>query len=126
MNNPLGVSPSKGNQGTTRGKEKIYRPWLTLVLTLALHARADLDLEALYKKALTREPTFPYLSSFFRIKTTNQNLPLLPFYFIVFVAMTLISCFRVSMTCFQSSLGECIWGWKKIKACQDRVVGFEL
>ena len=22
MNNPLGVSPSKGNQGTTRGKEK--------------------------------------------------------------------------------------------------------
>ena len=24
-NNPLGVSPSKGNQGTTRGKEKIYQ-----------------------------------------------------------------------------------------------------
>ena len=23
MNNPLGVSPSKGNQGTTRGKERI-------------------------------------------------------------------------------------------------------
>ena len=23
MNNPLGFSPSKGNQGTTRGKEKI-------------------------------------------------------------------------------------------------------
>ena len=23
MNNPLGVSPSKGNQGTTRGKEKM-------------------------------------------------------------------------------------------------------
>ena len=23
MNNPLGVSPSKGNQGATRGKEKI-------------------------------------------------------------------------------------------------------
>ena len=22
MNNPMGVSPSKGNQGTTRGKEK--------------------------------------------------------------------------------------------------------
>ena len=22
MNNPLGVSPSKGNQGTTQGKEK--------------------------------------------------------------------------------------------------------
>ena len=22
MNNPLGVSPSKGNRGTTRGKEK--------------------------------------------------------------------------------------------------------
>ena len=24
MNNPLGVSPSKGNQGTTRGKEKSF------------------------------------------------------------------------------------------------------
>ena len=24
MNNPLGVSPSKGNQGTTRGKEKVF------------------------------------------------------------------------------------------------------
>ena len=26
MNNPLGVSPSNGNQGTTRGKEKIFWP----------------------------------------------------------------------------------------------------
>ena len=26
MNNPLDVSPSKGNQGTTRGKEKIFWP----------------------------------------------------------------------------------------------------
>ena len=26
MNNPLGVSLSKGKQGTTRGKEKISRP----------------------------------------------------------------------------------------------------
>ena len=24
MNNPLGVSPSKGNLGTTRGKEKSF------------------------------------------------------------------------------------------------------
>ena len=24
MNNPLGVSPSKGKEGTTRGKEKIF------------------------------------------------------------------------------------------------------
>ena len=24
MNNPLGISPSKGNQGTTRGKEKYF------------------------------------------------------------------------------------------------------
>ena len=24
MNNPLGVSPSKGNQGTTRGEEKSF------------------------------------------------------------------------------------------------------
>jgi len=33
MNNPLGVSPSKGNQETTRGKEKIF---LTLVTSVAL------------------------------------------------------------------------------------------
>ena len=26
MNNPLGVCPSKGQQGTTRGKEKIFWP----------------------------------------------------------------------------------------------------
>ena len=26
MDNPLGVSPSKGNQGTTRGKEKNFDP----------------------------------------------------------------------------------------------------
>ena len=26
MNNPLGICPSKGNQGTTRGKEKIFWP----------------------------------------------------------------------------------------------------
>ena len=26
MKNPLGVSPSKGNQGSTRGKEKIFWP----------------------------------------------------------------------------------------------------
>ena len=32
MNNPLGVSPSKGKQGTTRGKEKN----LDLVITRAL------------------------------------------------------------------------------------------
>ena len=29
MNNPLGVSPSKGKQGTTPGKEKIFRPQLS-------------------------------------------------------------------------------------------------
>ena len=30
MNNPLGVSPSEGKQGTTRGKEKIFWPLLSL------------------------------------------------------------------------------------------------
>ena len=42
MNNPLGVSPSKGKQGTTRGKEKIFwprwesnpRPWPTQKLNI--------------------------------------------------------------------------------------------
>jgi len=42
MNNPLGVSPSKGNQGTTQGKEKIFWPrWesnpiSTLIYTVEL------------------------------------------------------------------------------------------
>ena len=35
MNNPLGVSPSKGKQATTRGKEKIFGPrWVTSELIL--------------------------------------------------------------------------------------------
>ena len=39
MNIPLGVSPSKGKQGTTRGKEKIFGPrWEsnTLIYTSAI------------------------------------------------------------------------------------------
>ena len=34
MNNPLGISPSKGKQGTTQGKEKIFWPRCYLLLTL--------------------------------------------------------------------------------------------
>ena len=35
MNNQLGVSPSKGNQGTTRGKEKIFWPrWESKLIEL--------------------------------------------------------------------------------------------
>ena len=30
MKNPLGVSPSKGNQGTTRGREKILLTWVRI------------------------------------------------------------------------------------------------
>ena len=41
MNNPLGVSPSKGKQGTTRGKEKIF---LTLVGIEPTTSRLDLPL----------------------------------------------------------------------------------
>ena len=41
MNNPLGVSPSKGKQGTTRGKEKIF---LTLVGIEPTTSRLDLTL----------------------------------------------------------------------------------
>ena len=37
MNNPLRVSPSKGNQGTTRGKEKL----LTSVGSLIPFTRAN-------------------------------------------------------------------------------------
>ena len=33
MNNPLGVSPSKGKQGTTRGKEKILLTSVGIELT---------------------------------------------------------------------------------------------
>ena len=41
MNDPLGVSPSKGNQGTTRGKEKII---LTSVGIEPTTSRLDLPL----------------------------------------------------------------------------------
>ena len=40
MNNPLGVSPSKGNQGTTRGKEKrpVGYSWVQLALKFTLES----------------------------------------------------------------------------------------
>ena len=41
MKDPLGVSPSKGNQGTTRDKEKIL---LTLVGIEPMTSRLDLPL----------------------------------------------------------------------------------
>ena len=41
MNNPLGVSHSKGNQGTTRGKEKIF---LTSVVIEPTTSGLDLPL----------------------------------------------------------------------------------
>ena len=41
MKDPLGVSPSKGNQGTTQGKEKIL---LTLVGIEPTTSRLDLPL----------------------------------------------------------------------------------
>ena len=44
MNNPLGVSPSKGNQGTTRGKEKII-----LTLVGIEPTTSGLDLPLLYR-----------------------------------------------------------------------------
>ena len=33
MKDPLGVSPSKGNQGTTQGKEKIILTWVGIEST---------------------------------------------------------------------------------------------
>ena len=36
MNSPLGVSPSKGKQGTTHGKEKIYPSELILCSTICV------------------------------------------------------------------------------------------
>ena len=42
MNNPLGVSPSKGNQKTTRGKEKIFWPrWESNTLPTELQGRTE-------------------------------------------------------------------------------------
>ena len=39
MNNPLGFSPSKGKQGTTRGKEKIFWPrWESNVQKCVYHS----------------------------------------------------------------------------------------
>ena len=44
MKDPLGVSPSKGNQGTTRGKEKII-----LTLVGIEPTTSGLDLPLLYR-----------------------------------------------------------------------------
>ena len=54
MNNPLGISPSKGNQGTTRGKEKTafdlsgnrthdLRIRCTVTLPIELRGRTEKD-----------------------------------------------------------------------------------
>ena len=51
MNNPLGVSPSKGNQGTTRGKEKIIIEPTTSGLDLPLLCR--LSYEVVQRKSET-------------------------------------------------------------------------
>ena len=40
MKDPLGVSPSKGNQGTTRGKEKI------LLTSVGIEPRDDLRIRS--------------------------------------------------------------------------------
>ena len=45
MNNPLGVSSSKGNQGTTRGKEKIFLTSVGIEPTTS-----GLDLPLLYHR----------------------------------------------------------------------------
>ena len=39
MNNPLGVSPSKGNQVTTRGKEKTFDLRIRSTVTLPTELR---------------------------------------------------------------------------------------
>ena len=39
MNNPLGVSPSKGNQVTTRGKEKTFDLRIISTVTLPTELR---------------------------------------------------------------------------------------
>ena len=51
MNNPLGVSPSKGNQGTTRGKKNSFdlggnrthdlQIWSTITLPTELQGRTE-------------------------------------------------------------------------------------
>ena len=43
MKDPLGVSPSKGNQGTTRGKEKIILIWVGIEPT-TLQIRSTITL----------------------------------------------------------------------------------
>ena len=45
MNNPLGVSPSKGNQGTTRGKEKIFWPRWDRIQDLRIRSTVTLPTE---------------------------------------------------------------------------------
>ena len=44
MNDPLGVSPSKGNQGTTRGKENMFSFYLGEIRTHDLRIRSTVNL----------------------------------------------------------------------------------
>ena len=44
MNNPLGVSPSKGNQGTTRGREKILLTSVGIEPTTSRRIRSTVTL----------------------------------------------------------------------------------
>ena len=47
MNNPLGVSPSNGNQGTTRGKEKSFDPGKKRTRDLRIRSTVTLPTELL-------------------------------------------------------------------------------
>ena len=55
MNNPLGLSPSKGKQGTTRGKEK------NILTSVGIEPTTSLDLPSLcrlsYKVAQRKSGT---------------------------------------------------------------------
>ena len=58
MNNPLGVSPSEGNQGTTRGKEKSFDLGGNRTHDLRIRSTVTLPTE-LRKKKQRKQGEFP-------------------------------------------------------------------
>ena len=61
MNNPLGVSPSKGKQGTTRGKEKIFDLGGNRTHDLRIRSTVTLPTELPSLCRLSVVPCFPLL-----------------------------------------------------------------
>ena len=71
MNNPLGVSPSKGKQGTTRGKEK------NLLTSVGIEpTTSGLDLPLLCRLSGLVAQSADSLFPLFKLNVAQNNVPL--------------------------------------------------